>query len=156
MQHLVGDRIALSGRLAIGQQDARDRPILRIHADNRSYSSRPFRRFAIARDLGGEGCGQIGIDWDTQLVLVDEAGLFGPATPRVEREANLNIRPPKNVGDDLVATAHEEIPECFVGSLKIERRVAAGDRAEAATLAQQEPLEVQFGNVAIRTTAAKR
>ncbi len=80
-------------------------------------------------------------------MLVDETGIAGSATPRVEREAGLNIRPSKTIGDDFVAAAHQEIPERFVCSPEIERRIAAGDGAEAATLAEQEPLEVQLGNV---------
>lgn len=147
MQNFVGDRIAIPGRLPLGQQDTRERPVLRIHADDRGYRPGPLHQFAIERDLGGERHSQIGVDRNAQLLLGDEASLVGPAAPRIEREAGLDVRPAKAVGDDLVATTHQEITESFVGSPQIERRIAAGDRPEAAALAQQKSLEMQLGNV---------
>lgn len=91
MQRLIADRFVFPGGLMLGQQDAREGPVLRVHTDYRGHRSRLFRHVVVTRNLGSDGYCQIGIDRNAQFPLIDEVSLAGWSAPRVQREMRLDI-----------------------------------------------------------------
>src|SRR5579871_1396356 len=90
---------------------------------------------------------------DCPLLLVKETRALAAALQRIQHEPRFDLRAAKAVGDGFGASIDQEIAKGLILAPEIERGIFVLDGAEAAALAQQESLEVEFGNGVPQLTA---
>jgi hypothetical protein len=95
VQNLVARASFVSGRLMLRQQDARERPILCVHADRGGDSSGSLGNLAGPFDFAGEHHSQICVQRNVQFLLGGEAGVVSIPFPGVQCEPGLNLGLPK-------------------------------------------------------------